>query len=165
MSNTTAPKLPGTIIDSHVALISGLRATGALLHEEDGVDDVIETADASDLATSIALANALRAWWATHIADTDKHIAADSTNTTTAPVATDLAETQTLLNEIKTDFNAHHDAAAYHHVGGEGGPVAAPADVTTANATDQSTANALANALKAACNRHVRSGAQLIAVS
>jgi hypothetical protein len=139
--------------DSLVTAFNALRddyfltLQSAVIHRDDNVLDVT-TATAVDLATSIALANALKAAYNGHIAKTDAHKAADAANVTTSADATDLASTQTLLNEIKTDFNAHIVSTTFHANSG------AADNVATANATDQTTSNALANALKTAFNAH-----------
>lgn len=141
-------------------MIDALRALGLLQHI--GVQDPVTTADASDLTTVQALANALKTAHNAHCADTTVHDAADATNTTSAAAATDQTTSNTLLNELKTDFNAHIVLSAPH-----GGRVAGEARVTigtisTANASDLATSIALANALKAAFNRHYALGARKI---
>lgn len=162
--------LPGEIDAGVVAsfnqLNGALAAIGALPHHE--VTELVDAAAATDLATSVALANDLKAKYVAHIADTDAHQAADETNGVTAADATDLASAQTLLNELKVDLNAHIVLATAHR--GEGGGSGAGGveilAVSTANAIDQATANALANALKAAMNRHFGAGSpdiQLVA--
>lgn len=151
--------LPGEIdagvVAAHNQLNGALAAIGAMPHHE--TTTLVTEAAATDLATSVALANDCKAQYVAHIADTDAHDAADATNTVAAADATDLATAQTLLNEIKGDFNAHVALAASHRgVGGAGGVEILT--VTTADVTDQTTANALCNALKAACNRHFGAG-------
>lgn len=142
-------------------LTEALRAQGLLLHRDRATSvQLITEGSPADLAAVIARANALKALYVAHIASTAKHIAADATNTIAAADATDQATANTLLNEIKTDLNAHHDSATFHDVGAYAGAVgAAPADVATANATDLATSQALTAALCAAFNRHVKSGA------
>jgi hypothetical protein len=68
-------------------------------------------AAASDLATAIALANAIKVDYTAHIANTSVHLNADSTNTVAASAATDQSSLNTLLNELKTDINAHINLA------------------------------------------------------
>lgn len=67
----------------------------------------ISTATATDLTTAIALGNAIKSSYNTHIASTTYHYTADSTNSTAAANATDQSSLNTLLNELKADFNAH----------------------------------------------------------
>jgi hypothetical protein len=78
------------------------------------------------------------------------HKVADSTNPATSADATDLSEAQTLLNEIKGDYNAHIVlVGSNEHVGAD-----VTNDVTSANATDQATAETLANEIKTDLNAH-----------
>jgi len=82
---------------------------------------------------------------------TGVHAAADATNPVAAADPTDLAECQTLLNELQTDANAHFViVGASEHIG---------ADVTNsidaAAATDQATSETLANEAKADINAHM----------
>lgn len=144
------------LVTAHNALTASLGAAGILPHHD--TTTLVTASDASDLATSVTLANALRTAYIAHIASTAAHVAADATNTIAAAVATDLASVQTLLNELKTDFTAHIALQSAHrsYVSGQGN--ATVAGVTTANASDQGTANTLANALKNACNRHFSMG-------
>jgi len=151
---TAVGRLAPTVAEYN-ALRSALRGCGCILHG--ATTSAIATADATDAATTIALANAMKSAYTAHIADTDAHLAADSTNTISAADATDQASANTLLNEIKGDFNAHHKSGTYHTVGGEGG-IPVPADVSTADATDAATSVTLANALKVALNLHFASG-------
>lgn len=146
--------IPATIAAlaaTQVDVVDALTGGGIVRHYDAPVAPVT-TPDADGEATSVALANALKAAYNDHRTDTDLHSAADSTNAVTTADATNLASAQTLLNEIKVDFNAHV-AATVHRPS-----TWTPATVTTADASDQSTANALANALKRALNAHIASG-------
>lgn len=146
-------------------LLQCLYGTGNLAHHKQ--DDLITTADASDLATSKTLAKALALWIPLHGADTEVHTVADVIATaaawTSAPdEPANLTEVQNVLNELKTDWNGHiTDASAHRGVVAviDGDGVLTPQAITTADATDQSTANALANALKSYCNNHAKSWA------
>ncbi len=118
----------------------------------------VTAAAATNLATSITLANNLKKVLNRHMADgldafgCGCHTVADTTNVvTTADAATLLAEVQTLLNAIKTKFNAHLTQSGVHP-NNDGTNTEA-----TANATDQTTANALAISLKAKINAHMAS--------
>jgi hypothetical protein len=157
--------LPGsrlTALEAAFAqLHAALGASGGLPHHE--VTDLVTAAAATDEATSVALANDLKAQYNAHIADTDAHVAADATNPTAAADATDLATVITLANEAKGDLNAHIVLTASHRGAGGAGGVGGQT-VTTADGTDQTTANALCNALKAAMNRHFSAGAPDIAL-
>lgn len=153
-------ELPGellpALVAAHNAKTAALASMGALPHHE--TTALVTAPAATSEATSVALANDLRARYIAHVADTDAHVVADATNTVSAAVATDLASAQTLLNELRGDFNAHIALAAAHRgVSGAGGVTIGT--VTTAEASDQTTANALANALRAAFNRHFGAGA------
>lgn len=78
-----------------------------LAHKEAGVAPAL--VKATDLATAYTLATAIKADYGTHIADTDLHYNADSTNTVAAADATTLSSLQTLVNEMKntTALAAH----------------------------------------------------------
>lgn len=62
---------------------------------------------ATSLATAITRANDIKAKYETHRASTTYHYTADSSNTISASNATDQASLDTLLNELKGDFNLH----------------------------------------------------------
>lgn len=167
MATRKITELPGLVYLGLVALFNDMaeagRASGLFAHEDVPADALlVDAPDASSLATSITLANDLKAKYNAHAASTGAHKVADAVNVVAAATAVDLATTNTLLNELKADFNAHIASTTYHHVNGGAGGIAAPAAVATADAIDQATANALANALKAAVNRHMQSGAPTI---
>ncbi len=94
-----------------IALVNEIKAVYNRTLSDDGAHKVtstlISTADATDLATGITLGNALKAAYETHRASTTHHYTADATNTITADDATDQSSLNTLLNELKTDINAH----------------------------------------------------------
>ena len=73
----------------------------------------IATADATNEASAITLANACKAAYNTggHINASNVHANNDATNTISASAATDQASLDTLLAELKTDINAHIIAA------------------------------------------------------
>lgn len=108
----------------------------------------ITVANATDLATSIALANECQRVLNIHWQDTYAHKTAVSPVDAT-PAAVDLATGQTLANALKAAFNTHLSAANVHWTNDGTNTVA------TANATDQTTLNALLNAIKSAYNAHV----------
>lgn len=147
----SVPTVVATIGADQAEVRAALTGGGLVRHYEAPVAPVA-TPDASSEATSVTLANALKAAFNTHIADTDLHESADAANAVSSADATALASVQTLLNELKADFNAHV-ATAIHRPS-----TWTPATVSTADASDQSTANALANALKRAINAHIASG-------
>ena len=100
-------------------------------------------------AGQVALANALKAAYGTHIADTNEHDSADATNTVSAADATDEATAITLANELKADYNGHRTQGSVH----------ANNDttniVTSADATDEASLVTLLNELKSEYNAHV----------
>jgi hypothetical protein len=65
------------------------------------------TVPATTLATAITRANDIKSKYETHRASTTYHYTADSTNTISASNASDQSSLNTLLNELKTDINAH----------------------------------------------------------
>lgn len=77
-----------------------------LAHKVAGVA-LASYAPATDLTSAIARANDIKAKYNTHIASTTHHYNADATNATAASNATDQASLNTLLNELKSDINAH----------------------------------------------------------
>lgn len=126
---------------------------GTIFHAD--ASAAITTADATDLATLVVLANVIKASYVAHIASAcsattgqGAHIAADATNTVAAADATDLATAQTLLNEVKGDYNAHRILTASH-------PTADATNVVaSANGSDLATNITLANEIKADLNAH-----------
>jgi hypothetical protein len=134
---------------------------------------LVSTADASDLATSKALAWALALAVPAHGADTGIHAAADviplAAAWTAYPlVPADLTEVQNIANELFTDINAHVAVVAAHRAlhgafSATTGAIAVHAITTTA-ATNQGTANALLNAIKAFLNMHTKAGISTVEV-
>lgn len=110
-------------------------------------------ANATDLATAVALGNELKAKFNIHCADTLAHKAADTVNPVTAANAgaADQTACNTLLNQIKANFNTHLSQAGVHYHNDAANSVA------TADSTDPASAAALANALKTAFNAHILS--------
>jgi hypothetical protein len=114
------------------------------------VSEVVVTApNATDLASSVFLANQIKGCHNFHCADTLLLKAADAANPVATANAVDLATGITLANALKTAFNAHIASTTPHFTADTTNAVA------TANATDQTTLNALLNALKTAFNAHV----------
>jgi hypothetical protein len=127
----------------------------------------VTAAAATNLATSCVLANQIKGVLKTHFLDASAHLKADLVNdgyldgysfvdgySTVDPPAqgiADLASVIVLLNGEKAVFNKHLSQSGVH-VSTDGRTVA------TTDATDQTSANTLANALKAAVNLHVSSG-------
>jgi hypothetical protein len=109
----------------------------------------VSAANATDLPTSITLANQIKAFFNIQIADALAHKTADATNKIVAANAVDLATTQTLANAIKAAFNAHLTQATVHYTND------ATNTNATAAATDLPTSIALLNALKGNINAHI----------
>ncbi len=131
------------------------------------VTALVTTADASDLDTSKALAKALADALLAHAADTEKHSAASvvacAAYASSPGLPADLTEVQNILNEVKADFNTHIASTTVHRgAGGQG--KATVTTISTADATNQGTANTLANAIKVALNAHDSAGCQTIEV-
>lgn len=169
----TPPARVAACIEVTNQITQALGSMGVLPHYSSPFDStgavrtLVTAADASNLATSKTLAKALADALIAHGASTDKHSAADSIQiaayASSPAEPADLTEVQAVLNEVKSKFNTHIANATPHRgVGGAG--KATIGTVTTADATDQTTANTLANALKAALNAHDRAGAQTISV-
>ncbi|MRG98217.1 hypothetical protein [Polyangium spumosum] len=155
----TVRKLTGLKADASVAQLNKLRLdmmrlrAGLVFHAS--ASTAVSTANASDLATSIALITALQAAYTAHIASAcsstsgvGAHMAADATNVLTAPTPTDLASCITAVNELKAEYNLHRVVTSCH-------PVADSTNaVSTADATDLASVIALANDVKAKLNAH-----------
>lgn len=147
------------ITDTPAGHIAGHRAAldeliAGLPHYDVGA--IVATADASDLATSVALVNALKAAMIAHWASTGMHLAADPL-TVTAADATDLASAQTLVNELFTDWNAHLMQPTTIHKAADVG-----LRCTSATASDQGTTNTRANEIKRSFNAHVLRGGKTL---
>ncbi len=105
-------------------------------------------------ASSITLANQLRAILVQHMGDTLAHNVADAT-AITAPVATTGPTVITLANDLKAKYNTHRTSASPSQVHANND---ATNVVAVANATDETTAVALVNDIKAKVNAHMISG-------
>lgn len=124
----------------------------------------LTVATASDLPTVLVRANACKAAYNTHIASAVSattgqgcHIAADAANAITSPDATDQATANTLLNELKTDFNLHRALTTCH-------AVADTTAVASANATDLATSITLVNEIFTRLNAHFASAMLMQAI-
>lgn len=143
---TTAPD--GTKV-FHFRYLAEPLATGLYFHL-DRYEAPITAANASDLATSLVLAEAVRVTYLAHLADDLAHKAADPPPALTA--ATSLATAITLANAIKADMNTHIASTTYHYVADGVNTIAAT------DASDQGTLNTLLNELKGDLNLHMASG-------
>ncbi len=113
----------------------------------------ISTANATDLPTVKALANALKADMNLHLASVTQHNVADTTNTigfTDLVGGDSQATTNTAVNELKTDYNAHRSQSGVHpetdsyHL------------VEAAAASDLATSITLVNQIKLCYNQHIQ---------
>lgn len=160
-----------------VGVINAMRLSaigpGAAFHI-DASEQTITSPNATDLPSAITLINEMAfkfggqtvfggagvpGGWLGHVNDAPSvtlngipgvvHKAQDATNTMAgAATAVDLATAQTLVNLIKTNFNAHLTQAGVHFSND------LLNTVNTANATDLASTQTLANALKTAVNAH-----------
>lgn len=114
----------------------------------------VTAAAASDLATSITLAQDLLEAYARHRVDALAHTAADATNVVaSAPSAVvDLATAIVAANQMKAAYNAHRAEGGVHPTNDAGNATAA------ADAADQGTLNTLLNELKTDLNAHLADG-------
>lgn len=156
---TQVRDLDGLKADAAVTVLKALRLdllklqAGTVCHSD--ASTAISTADASDLPTVVALANAVKAAYNTHCASAcsattgqGAHIAADAANTVAAADATDQTSANTLLNEIKADYNTHRASTSFHASADSTNAIAA------ADATDLASSVTLANELKTDINLH-----------
>ena len=154
-------------------VITALGVNGSLVHYRHDTADLVTTADASDLATSKALAWALALAVKAHAIKTGIHSVADDSSAATMNaswtanplVPVNLTEVQNIANELATDINAHIANATPHRskwgtIGVDG--VLTVKAITTTAAIDQSTSNALLNAIKNFYNAHLKDAASLI---
>lgn len=116
--------------------------------------DIVTSANASSLPTSIALVNECKAVFNRHVADDLAHKVGTSPAIATADasVAGTVTSVIALVNATKAAFNTHIGSTTYHYAADGTNTIA------TADATDQTTANALANAIKTALNAHIQLG-------
>jgi hypothetical protein len=176
MSNRKVMDLPvektTALIAVHNQTVQALGAQGVIPHycspftATGAARELVSTTDASDLATSKTLAKALALALIAHGADTDAHSTADTIAIAawaSAPAEpADLTEVQNVLNEVKADFNTHIANATPHRGVGGQGKTAVTVVISTTDASNQGTANTLANAIKVALNAHDRAGIQAI---
>lgn len=129
---------------------------GTIFHADKGT--AVSTANASNEATLVALANALKVAYNTHVASAcnattgqGAHLTADATVTVVAD-ATNTASANTLLNDIKSKYNAHRASTTYHMTAD------ATNAVSSADGTDEASGITLANEIKTDLNAHMAAG-------
>lgn len=109
----TAPN--ATDLASAIALAQNLsdvyntHRTDLLAHAAADSTNTVATAKSAIVsqATAITFANQLKAAYNAHRSQSGVHHADDSGHATTSSDATNLSSLQTLLNELKSDINAH----------------------------------------------------------
>lgn len=113
---------------------------------------VMASADASSLATSIALVNEEYLVYTAHIADACAHKVADATNTVNSALypATDLASVIALANALTTAYEAHRASTTFHYTADSTNTI------TSSAASNQGTANTLITEQKGDINAHIR---------
>lgn len=149
-SGKAAEKLHAFLVGLREDAAAGIGGGDATIFHKKS-DDLETTANASDLATVIVLANSLKSRMNIHLASTGitgVHATA-SAETIASATASDQTTANALLNELKTDYNTHLSESAVH-LNNDG-----TNDVTSANATDLATSITLANEIKADFNAHV----------
>lgn len=156
-------------------LIQAQVTQGVIVHhrvDQVAIDALAAVPVASSLGTSQTLARALALAMVAHGADTQAHttvVAIDQAAAwASAPaVPVNLVEVQNVLNELKGDINTHVlNTTAHRAVWGTPGVAGAITGkaITTADATDQTTANALANAVQLFLLNHMRAGCSSIEI-
>jgi len=125
-----------------------LLVTGQNPHKVNDVTNVLTEGAAGGIDDVVDLAQDLITQYEAHIGSTTHHLAADSTNVVTetgVPI-----EVYTLLNEIKTDYEANRVNVTSHH-----GAADSTNAVTAADADTKAKAITLANDLKTQLNAHM----------
>lgn len=117
----------------------------------DASEQTVTAANATDLATSLALCNNLIGIYRFHFADTVACKAADATSLPAIGAAVDLASAQTAANSLKTAHGTHIASTSVHF------NADSTNTISSANASDQGTLNTLLNELKTDFNAHMAS--------
>jgi len=106
-----------TKFNAHVVLTTGS------VHSNSDSADVVSTANATNAATRLALANALRAAYAAHRVKGSGgspaihiNVGGDTTNIVTAPAATDDESVLVLALELAAQINAHEAGTTWHTI-------------------------------------------------
>lgn len=158
-SGKAAEKLHEFLVNMREDVAAGIAGGDATIFHK-RADDLEVTADASDLPTVIALANALKATMNSHLASnglTGFHATA-SAETIVAVDASSQGTANTLLNELKADYNTHLSESGVH-LNNDGTNA-----VSSADAADLGTSITLANEIKADFNAHAVSAMSTPAV-
>ena len=137
--------------EQFAALQADVAVTGGYIHAERDAD--LSSADATDLASAVAKANAIKADLNAHLSSTLYHRAGDGTNqvnTDNANAETIVAALTALANELKADYEGHRVMIqdGVHGVADTVNTVTAP------NATDLASAITLLNELRVDYESH-----------
>jgi hypothetical protein len=150
-SKEAAGKLHDFLQDLREDVVTAITQTATIYHKGILGTDVIRSANSSTLATSITLANELRASIVAHLASTGHqgvHMAASATGIA-APIASNLATGITLAAELKADFNTHLTEAGVHLKNDATNAVTAPHAIAL-----QAELDTLLNDIKTQMNAH-----------
>lgn len=110
----------------------------------------VAAANATDLPTSLVLVVQIDAVFRAMVADDNAHKVKDVNVPANAQTSiVDLASAILAINDIKAKHNTHIASTVYHFTADAVNAIA------TANATDQTSLNTLANAVKTAINAHI----------
>ena len=142
-----------TTVDGYHRDISGVPSGD--FSAPSSADLQVSADDATDLASSQALALNLKGVLSVHFADDQAHLIADTVNVTfegDGYVADTLAHAEVLANQMKADFNAHLTQSGVHLNNDMGNTV------VSADATDQGSLDTLLNETKVNVNAHILSG-------
>lgn len=160
-TNIVTATAPATTEAEAIALMNDVKAqyeahrilTAGSVHAGADATNTIASSDATDWDSLVTLANEFKntTGFNAHIAVTPAVHGADGSADAIAAAnaGTQITALQTELGEIKTDVNAHIAHLGVH-------PTAGVANATAA-ATDEATAVALCNGLKASLNTHIAS--------
>lgn len=124
--------------------------TAVITHLRPDKVNVVALLDATDEASTVALANELKADYNAHLTQAGVHSANDTVNAVSVANATDYASAYLLLNDFKAKYNLHRASTSFHTTADSTNTL------STADASTPSTAIALANAAKLLYNYHRR---------
>ena len=147
-----------------------IEAINAIRHIEaassvhaDAAELVVTAANATDLASAIALAQNLSDVYNTHRVDLLAHAAADSTNTVATAKSAIVSQSTaiTFANQLKAAYNAHRSQSGVHHADDSGHAT------SSSDASGALSLYTLLNELKTDINAHMAAslaGASLRAI-
>lgn len=143
------------LVTAHNALRRDLQRlkSGVLFHAD--ASTAVSTANASTEETAVALANALKAAYNTHVASLlsattgqGAHMGDASAGAVATANATNEASAITLANAIKAAYNTHRASAVFHNTADSTNAV------SSADATDTASLYTLLNEIKTDLNAH-----------